>query len=75
MYVYYFELTRQSRQGGDKSIVVRASNNAEAKNVMLQQYPGYSVEYYRRVSFWAFFFALLLRGFYKFAPQSKTYSL
>lgn len=75
MYTYFFELTRQSRQGGDKSIIVRASNNMEAKAVMLKQYPGYSIEYYRRVRFLPFFLSILLSGYYKFAPLSKTYEL
>ena len=75
MYVYFFELCRSSRQGGDKSIIVRASNNAEAKSVMLKQFPGYSVEYYRKVGFYRFFFAMLLRGHYKFSPKQTAYSL
>lgn len=75
MFVYYFELTRSRMQGADKSIVVRASNNAEAKAVVLRQYPGYSIEYYRRVGFGIFFVAVLLRGYYKFAPESKAYEL
>lgn len=75
MHVYFFELMRVSRQGGDKSIVVRASNDAEAKSVMLRNYPGYSIEYYRKVGFYRFFFAMLLRGYYKFAPSEQSYEL